>query len=144
MSDGAGDAAASAAEIQHACVHLPARQCLLGEVDQQLRVGTWDEHVLCHLHRQTVKLPVSRDVSHRLTLEPARGVFLNQFFHFIGGVETQIPQKLLHALAGGTCHQHPRLKGVGFDLSALQGVAGVDVQFVIRFQKRSAPPGVAA
>ena len=81
MPDGAGDAAAAAAQVKHSCVHLVAHEKFLHHVHQHLRVHPGDEHIGRHLHGQAVKLPGACDVGHGLTLEPAGHKVGDLFLH---------------------------------------------------------------
>ena len=57
VPDGAGDAAAAAAQVKYARVHLPPRQKLLRRVHELLRVHARYQHIRRRDDGQPVKLP---------------------------------------------------------------------------------------
>src|ERR1700741_5060846 len=68
LLDGERDGAAAGAEVEHA-----GEIALEREVDQQLRLGSRDEHRGAHRERQAVELLAAEDKGNRLAAAPARG-----------------------------------------------------------------------
>ena len=132
--DGAGDAAAAAAQVQDTGVHLIAGEDLLHRVHQHLRIHPGDEHIGGDGQGQAVKLPGAGDIGNRLSLEPAGGIVQHPVLHLGGGIEIDVPQQLLHGLAGGAGHQHPGFQTVGLHAVLAQEISCGQIDVVIGFQ----------
>ena len=100
MCDGACDATAAAAQIEHSALHAKAFYRVYCRIDEYLRIHTGDKNVGRDRHRQSIKFPRAGDVCKRLTLKPALYHAVRPFFDLGRCVEIHVAHKLLRCFSG--------------------------------------------